>query len=78
LRNTSSYTFNPYRLNNHRHSFLVTLHIQESLDLRQCQVLPITHADQFVKRAQQLKSISQDFSFIKTPADARDNLGEEM
>jgi hypothetical protein len=59
-------------------ALLVRLHVQESLDLTQGEVLAVALSDQLVKCAQKLKSIAQDLALVQASADAGDDLGEEV
>ena len=54
------------------------LHVEESLDLTQGEVLTVAQSNQLIKGAQKLKSIAQDLTLIQTSADAGDDLGEEV
>ena len=54
------------------------LHVQESLDLAQGEVLTVAQSNQLIKGAQELKGIAQDLALVQTSADAGDNLGEEV
>lgn len=54
------------------------LHLEESLDLADGQVLPVAQSDQLVESAEQFVGISEDFALIQTLACAGDHLGKEM
>jgi hypothetical protein len=56
----------------------VRLHIQESLDLTQGEVLAVALSNQLIESAQKLKGIAQDLTLIQTSTDAGDDLGEEV
>lgn len=56
----------------------MTFHIQERPDLAEGQVFPVAQRHQFIKGAQQLVSIPQDFPLIQTLASACNDLGEEV
>lgn len=56
----------------------MTFHIQERPDLAEGQVFPVAQRHQFIKGAQQLVSIPQDFPLIQALASARNHLGEEV
>lgn len=56
----------------------VTLHIQECLDLTECQVFSITQCDKLVEGADEFKRIAQDLTLVQTPANARDHLRKQM
>ena len=56
----------------------MTLHLQEGLNLRQRQVLPVSQCHQLIERAQQLKGIAQDFPLIEALANAGSHLGEKV
>lgn len=59
-------------------ALLVTLHLQERLDLADGQVLPIAKGNQLIEGAKQLICILQDFPLLQGPASTCDNLGEEV
>lgn len=67
-----------YPLNDLLYSLLMAFHLQEGLDLRQGQILPVAQCDQFVERAEQLEGIAQNLPLIQIPANAGSNLGEQM
>lgn len=67
-----------YPGNNLLDPLLVTLHLQERLDLADGQVLPVAKSNQFVEGAKQLERILQDLPFLQSPASTRDDLGEEV
>lgn len=54
------------------------LHIEESLDLTQGEVLAVAQSDQLIKGAQKFESIAQDLTLVQTSADAGDNLSEKV
>jgi hypothetical protein len=56
----------------------VTLHLQESLDLRQRQVLPVSQSYQLVECAQQLEGIASNLPLIQTFADASGDLSKQV
>lgn len=68
----------PYPLNDLLDSFLMTLHFQECLDLRQGQVLPVTQCHQLIECTQQLKGITEDLPLVKALADAGGDLGKQV
>ena len=47
------------------YSLLMTLHIQEGLDLAQREILPISKGNDFVKSAEKFKCMFEDFSLIQ-------------
>ena len=58
---------------------LMTLHLEDILDLRQRQILLVPKTDNFIKRTQQFKRIPQNLPFIqRSPTNAADDLREEM
>lgn len=59
-------------------ALLVTLHLQERLDLADGQVLPVSESDQLIEGAQQLVGMLQDLPLLQTLASARDDLGEKV
>lgn len=67
-----------YPFNDLLNSLFVTLHFQESLDLRQRKVLTVTHSHQFIKRTQELKGIAQNLTLIQALADAGSHLRKKM
>lgn len=67
-----------YPLNNLLNALFVTLHLQEGLNLRQRQVLPVSQGHQLIERAQQLKGIAQDFPLIEALANAGSHLGKKV
>ena len=67
-----------YPFNNLLYPLLVAFHLQESLNLGQRQVLPVTQGHQLVERAKQLEGIAQDLPLIQTPANAGRHLGKQM
>jgi hypothetical protein len=56
----------------------VRLHIQESLDLTQGEVLAVALSNQLIESAQKLKGIAQDLALVQASANAGNNLGEEV
>jgi hypothetical protein len=56
----------------------MTLHLQESLDLRKREVLSVTQRHQLVVCAQQLKGIAENLSLIQALANACGYLGKEV
>lgn len=56
----------------------MTLHIKEGLDLANGQILAVSQGDEFVKGAEELVGILDDFPLIETLACAGDDLGEQM
>jgi hypothetical protein len=59
-------------------ALLVTLHLDERLDLAEGQVLAVSERDQLVESAQKLICISGDFPLVKALACAGDNLSEQV
>ena len=59
-------------------TLLVRLHVEESLDLAQSEVLAVTQSNELIESAEKLKSIAQNLSLIQASADAGNNLGEEV
>ena len=58
--------------------FLVTLHLQEGLDLADGEVLPVSERHELVKGADKLKGISEDLAFVEALAGAGDDLGKQV
>lgn len=56
----------------------MTLHVEESLDLANGQVLPITQGDEFIEGAEEFVGILDDFALVEALACARNHLGKEM
>lgn len=56
--------FQTYPLDNLLDSLFMTLHLQESLDLGQGKILPVTQCHQLIKCAQQLEGIAQDLALV--------------
>lgn len=56
----------------------MTLHLQERLDLADCQVFPVTKCDQLIEGAEQLVGILEDFPLVQALARGGNNLGKEM
>ncbi len=56
----------------------MTLHLQECLDLADCQVLPVAQRDQLVEGAEQFIGIFEDLSLLQALASVGDHLGEEV
>ena len=54
------------------------LHLEESLDLADGQVLAVAQGDQLIESAEQFVGISEDFALVQTLACAGDHLGKEM
>lgn len=54
------------------------LHVEESFDLTQGEVLAVAESDQLIKGTQKLEGIAQNLALVQTSADAGDNLGEEV
>lgn len=67
-----------YPCDNLLDAFLVRFHIKEGLDLAESEVLPVTHSDEFIEGAEQLKCIAQNLPFVQALADASNNLGEQV
>ena len=67
-----------YPRNDLLHSLLMTLHLQEGLDLSERQVLPIPLRHQLIESAQKLKRMLEDFPLVQTLADACHHLGEQV
>lgn len=67
-----------YSFNDHRNALLVRLHLKERLDLSKGEVLPVAQCDQFVKGAEQLKGVFEDFSLVQAAADAGNNLRKQV
>lgn len=67
-----------YPCNNILYPLLMTLHVQEGLDLAQCKVLAVSQSDQLVKGTEQLECVAQDLPLVQAPAYARDNLSEKV
>jgi hypothetical protein len=67
-----------YSCNDLLDALLVTFHLQECLDLADCQVFPISKSDQLIKCTEQLVCILHDLSLIQALACACNDLGEEM
>jgi hypothetical protein len=59
-------------------ALLVTLHLEESLDLVDSQVLPVTKSNQLIEGAKQLVGILEDLPLVQALARASDHLGEEV
>lgn len=59
-------------------ALLVTLHLQEGLDLADGQVLPVPQGDQLIEGAEELEGILENLTFLQILAGARDDLGKEM
>ena len=53
-----------YAGNNLLYALLVAVHLEEGLDLADCEVLPVTQGDQLVKSAEQLVGILQYLAFV--------------
>lgn len=67
-----------YPFNDLLDSLLVTLHLQESLDLRQRQVLPVAQRHQLIECAQQLEGIAGDLPLVQGLANAGGHLGKQV
>lgn len=59
-------------------ALLMTLHLEEGLDLADGQVLPVTQGDQLIESAQKLERIVDNFPLIQALACAGNDLGEEV
>lgn len=59
-------------------ALLVTLHLEEGLDLVDRQVLPVTKGDQLIEGTEQFVGILQDFPLVQALARASNDLGEEV
>ena len=57
---------------------LVTLHLEHIAHLHEIDLLPVSHADNLVKRAQQLERILQNLPLLCAPAKVRDDAREKM
>lgn len=67
-----------YPRNNLLNPLLVTLHLQEGLNLADGQVLPVPERHQLIKGADQLKGIPKNFPLVEALACAGHDLGEEV
>lgn len=67
-----------YSGNNLLDALLVTLHLQEGLDLADGQVLPVPQGDQLIEGAEELEGILENLAFLQILAGAGDDLGKEM
>jgi hypothetical protein len=56
----------------------VGLHLEEGLDLADCEVFPVSQGDQLVKGAEQLIGILEDLSFVQALACAGNDLGKKV
>jgi len=56
----------------------MTLHLQECLDLTDCQILSISERDKFIKGTEELIGILQYVPFIQGFACARDDLCKKV
>lgn len=56
----------------------MTLHLEEGLDLAEGQVLSVPERDQFVKGAEEIVGIAENFPLIEALACVRHHLGEEV
>lgn len=70
--------YNTHPRDNLLDAFLVTLHLQERLDLADRQVLPVTKSDQLIEGTQQFVGILDDFPLVQALACGGDDLGKEM
>lgn len=59
-------------------ALLMTLHLQEGLDLADGEILPIPQGDQLIECAEELEGILENLTFLQILAGAGDDLGEEM
>lgn len=67
-----------YPSNDLLNPLLVTLHLQEGLDLTYREVLPVSKRDELIEGAKQLEGISEDFPLIQCLAGAADDLSKQM
>lgn len=56
----------------------MTLHLEESLDLADGEVLPVSERHQLVKGTDQFEGIAEDLPFVEALAGAGDDLGEQV
>lgn len=54
------------------------LHLQEGLDLADCEIFPVTQSDELVKSAEQFVGILEDLPLFQALASTCDNLGEQV
>lgn len=56
----------------------MALHLQESFDLRQRQVLPVAQCHQLIECAQQLEGITGNLPLVQALANAGGHLGKQV
>lgn len=67
-----------YPLDDFLNSLLVTLHLQESLDLGQGEVLPVSQSHQFIECTQEFEGIAEDLALVQALANAGSDLRKEV
>lgn len=75
---TTSFGREAYPRNNLLDALLVTLHLEEGLDLANGQVLPVAQSNQLVKGAKEFVGILENLPLVQALASAGHNLCEKV